>query len=246
MVQNYSGTVQCSICQSSQDRQSGRRLESMKKNPSWPKLSRCQHCRGTPARSPSTLITGRTSLQAWDRGGRLQSLQSGFTRQIHSWLCQSGNSRRVPIGKVSFTSQLPPDSKQPPRPLQGTQQEPKTVNTEMSGYSLLSPQHQRLWLVQASCSILLFFSPFHPALVNTWSPPTPFKLISQPGDFKRLTNAWISNMQTGPGVVDNNRLWLQKWDSSARHRPKPMFCEYLLWVWPCAMLHICKGFPWKP
>lgn len=122
----------------------------------------------------------------------------------------------------------------------------KLWDTEMSGYSLLSPQHQRLWLVQASCSILLFFSPFHPALVNTWSPPTPFKLISQPGDFKRLTNAWISNMQTGPGVVDNNRLWLQKWDSSARHRPKPMFCEYLLWVWPCAMLHICKGFPWKP
>lgn len=116
-------------------------------------------------------------------------------------------------------------------------------DAEISGYSLLSPQHQRLCLGQAFCSILLSFSPFHPALGITRSPPTPFKLISQPGDFKRLTNAWISNIQTGPSVVDNNRLWLQKWDPWARHRPRPMFCQYLLWAWPCAMLHICKTFP---
>jgi hypothetical protein len=58
MFENYSGTIQCSICQSSQDSQSGRRLESMKKNPSRHKLSCCQHSQGK-AHSCDTLITVR-------------------------------------------------------------------------------------------------------------------------------------------------------------------------------------------
>lgn len=62
MFKNYSGTIQCSICQSSQGSQSGRRLESMKKNPSLHKLSCCQRSWGK-ARSCDTLITERKSLQ---------------------------------------------------------------------------------------------------------------------------------------------------------------------------------------
>lgn len=63
MFKNYSGTIQCSICQSSQDSQSGRRLESMKKNPSLHKLSCCRRSWGK-ACSCDILITERKSLQA--------------------------------------------------------------------------------------------------------------------------------------------------------------------------------------
>ena len=89
MFKNYSGTIQCSICQSSQDRQSGRRLESMKKNPSWAQVVLLPALSGK-ACSLYTLITGRKSLQAWDQGGgcNLCCLSS----QDKSTVCQNGYS----------------------------------------------------------------------------------------------------------------------------------------------------------
>ena len=117
---------------------------------------------------------------------------------------------------------------------------------ELQLFPAEAPTSEALCLGQAFCSVLPFFSHAHAALGISQSPPTPFKLIAQVGDFKRFTNAWISNMKAGPGVdrVDNNRLWLQKWDQWAHHRP--ILHEYLLWAWPCAMLCICKCCPGKP
>lgn len=81
MFKNYSGTIQCSICQSSQDRQSGRRLESMKKNPS----------RVQVVPRPALLGKGLLARHShyWEKksssmrpGRRPQSLLPEFFRQI--------------------------------------------------------------------------------------------------------------------------------------------------------------------
>lgn len=154
----------------------------MKKNPSWAKLSRCQRCRGSPARSPGTLITGRASLQARDRGGGCS-------------LCSLGSQDKSTVYFVEMETPEECPLERCPSPLSGLQiansrpDHCRELSKNQKLWALLSPQHQRLCLEQAFCSKLLFFSPFHPALGITRSPPTPFKLISQPGDFKRLTNA---------------------------------------------------------
>lgn len=110
MFKNYSGTIQCSICQSSQDRQSGRRLESMKKNPSWAQVV------PLPALSGQGLLARHSHY--WEkksssmRPGRLPSPLSEFLGQIHSLFCQNGYSHGVAICcavlKISFTSWLLP------------------------------------------------------------------------------------------------------------------------------------------
>lgn len=147
MFKNYSGTIQCSICQSSQDRQSGRRLESMKKNPSRAKLSHCQHGRSGEAHSLGSLITGRKSPSMRPER-RAQSLLSRSLGQICSLLCPNGCSCGVAVccsaWKTSFTSELPPDREQSRSHCWDLSNNQKIWVAENSSYSRLSHQHQRL------------------------------------------------------------------------------------------------------
>lgn len=209
MFKNYSGTIQCSICQSSQERQPGRRLESMKKNPSWAQvvLPPALPGKGRLARHSHYWEKKSSSMRP---GRRLQSLLSEFFGQIHSLFCQNGYSCGVAVCctvlKIFFTIQLPPDREQSPRPLQGTQK----WDAEVAGYSLLVHQHQRLSVwgrLSAQFLTLPSSTGSHPVS------PSPFKPIPQLADFKRFTNAWVSSMKHGPSVdrVDN-RLSVQKWD----------------------------------
>lgn len=96
MFKNYSGTIQCSICQSSQDRQSGRRLESMKKNPSRAQVVLL------PALSEKGLLARHSHY--WEKksssmrtGMSQQSLLPEFLGQIHSLFCENRYSYGVAV-----------------------------------------------------------------------------------------------------------------------------------------------------
>lgn len=146
MFKNYSGTIQCSICQSSRDRHSGRRLESMKKNPSWPQVVLL------PALSGKGLLARHSHY--WEKksssmrpGRRLPSLLPEFLGQIHSLFCQNGYSYGAAVCcavlKISFTSLLPPGREQSPGPQQGLSDNPERWDAELT-YSLLIRQQQKL------------------------------------------------------------------------------------------------------
>lgn len=141
MFKNYSGTIQCSICQSSQDRQSGRRLESMKKNPSRAQVVLL------PALSGKGLLARHSHY--WEKKSssmrprrRPQSLLPEFFGQIHSLFCQNGYSHGVAVCcavlKSSSTSLLPPDRDQSPGPQQELSHYSKNWNAKISTYSLLT------------------------------------------------------------------------------------------------------------
>ena len=140
MFKNYSGTIQCSIRQSSQDRQSGRRLESMKKNPSRAQVVLL------PALWGKGLLIRRSHY--WEKksssmkpGRRPPALLPEFFGHIHGLFCQNGYSYGVAVCcavlKISFTSLLPPDREQSRGPQQGLCHNPKSWDTEISTYSLL-------------------------------------------------------------------------------------------------------------
>lgn len=181
MFKNYSGTIQCSICQSSQDRQSGRRLESMKKNPSWAQVVLLPALSGK-ACSLYTLITGRKSLQAWDQGGgcNLCCLSS----QDKSTVCQNGYSYGVAVCSKDLL--YPPAAsrwEQLAGSHQGAWNNPQSWDAAISTYFLLIYRRQKLSAWDRLSA--QFSHTSHPS-IQSWISSCLLQTHSQLGDLKRF------------------------------------------------------------